>query len=68
VALQLLDPNEPSTPFNLVAANGYSAPGLSLPANETSASYDYAVQYISEQGGATAGSVLGSVQYALSYQ
>ncbi|MGC6547647.1 fimbrial protein, partial [Escherichia coli] len=43
------------------------SPGLNLAANATSASYDFAVEYYAE-GVATAGSVLGSVQYAVSYQ
>jgi major type 1 subunit fimbrin (pilin) len=68
VALQLLDPQSPSSPFDLSSVSGYAADGLTLAADTSSASYDYAVQYITETGGATAGSVLGSVQYALSYQ
>ncbi|MCC8391511.1 type 1 fimbrial protein [Paraburkholderia sp. MMS20-SJTR3] len=68
VALQLLDPKTPGTPFDLSGVNGYAAPGLSIAAGATTASYDYGVQYISETGGATAGSVLGSVQYSVSYQ
>jgi major type 1 subunit fimbrin (pilin) len=68
VALQLLDPAAPSTPFDLSAAGGVAAPGLTLADGETSASHDFAVQYISEEGGATAGSVLGSVQYSVSYE
>ncbi|TDN61353.1 fimbrial protein [Paraburkholderia sp. BL10I2N1] len=68
VALQLLDPAAPSAPFNLSGVNGYAAPGLNLEVGATTASHDFAVQYISEQGGATPGSVLGSVQYAVSYQ
>ena len=67
VALQLLDPATPTVPFNLGNAGGYAASGLTLPVGTTSASHDFAVQYISEPGGATAGSVLGSVQYAVSY-
>lgn len=67
VALQLLDPTVPASPFNLSNLGGYAASGLSLDVGATSASYEFAVQYISEQGGATAGSVLGSVQYAVSY-
>ncbi len=68
VALQLLDPTAPAAPFNLAGANGFAAPGLSLAVGATSASHDFAVRYVSEVGGATAGSVLGSVQYAVSYQ
>ncbi|MEY8174905.1 fimbrial protein [Burkholderia multivorans] len=68
VALQLLDPANTSTPFDLSGASGYAAPGLTLDVGETSASHDFAVRYITENGSATAGSVLGSVQYAISYQ
>ncbi|CAB3809328.1 hypothetical protein LMG28688_06966 [Paraburkholderia caffeinitolerans] len=68
VALQLLDPTAPSTPFSLLGATGYAAPGLSLAAGATSATHNFAVRYYSAAGSATAGSVLGSVQYALSYQ
>lgn len=68
VALQLLDPATPSASFNLGNSAGYAATGLTLGASETSASYDYAVRYITETGHATPGSVLGSVQYAVSYQ
>jgi major type 1 subunit fimbrin (pilin) len=68
VALQLFDPNLPLAPFDLGAANGHVAPGLSLTSGQTSASYDFAVQYISEKGGATPGSVKGSVQYQISYR
>lgn len=42
--------------------------GLNVAAGETTASYDFAVQYISETGNATSGSVTSSVQYAVSYQ
>jgi len=68
VALQLLDPGNATTPFNLSGASGYAAPGLSLAVGDTSASHDFAVRYITENGSATAGSVLGSVQYAINYQ
>ncbi|RQH04730.1 fimbrial protein [Paraburkholderia dinghuensis] len=67
VALQLLDPAG-GAPFDLTAAGGVYAPGLELQADETAAAHDFAVQYISETGAATAGTVLGSVQYSVSYQ
>jgi major type 1 subunit fimbrin (pilin) len=68
VALQLFDPAASSSPFNLSSVSGYAAPGLKLLQGATSASYNYGVRYISETGSATPGSVLGSVQYAVSYQ
>ncbi|OQS37987.1 fimbrial protein [Chromobacterium haemolyticum] len=64
VALQLLDPATPATPFDLTG--GYKAPGLELLEGATSAEHKFAVRYYAE-GAATAGSVLGSVQYAVSY-
>ena len=65
VALQLIDPASPATPLDLTGQTG--AAGLSLAANATSAAYDFAVEYYAE-GVATPGSVLGSVQYSVSYQ
>ncbi|WP_179404717.1 fimbrial protein [Burkholderia guangdongensis] len=68
VSLQLVDPAAPNQPFNLSGPDGHAAPGLNLRAGETAASYDFAVRYVSETGGATRGSVKGSVQYLLTYQ
>ncbi|MFT2798415.1 MULTISPECIES: fimbrial protein [Serratia] len=65
VSLQLVDPAAPTVPLDLTGQTG--ATGLSLAANATSATYDFAVEYYSE-GTATPGSVLGSVQYSVSYQ
>lgn len=65
VALQLLD-GVGGTGINLIG--GATVAGLNLDAAATSASYDFAVQYITETGTATSGSVTGSVQYAVSYQ
>ncbi|WP_374423815.1 fimbrial protein [Chromobacterium sp.] len=65
VALQLLDPASPGSPFNLTG--GYKAPGLVLKKGQTTAAYDFAVRYYAEDA-ASAGTVLGSVQYAVSYQ
>lgn len=65
VTLRLVDPANPSTPLDLTGQVG--APGLDLAANATSASHDFAVQYYAE-GQSTPGSVLGSVQYSISYQ
>ncbi|AHG18612.2 fimbrial protein [Chania multitudinisentens RB-25] len=65
VSLQLVDPSAPAIPLDLTGQTG--AAGLSLAANATSASHDFAVEYYSE-GTATPGSVLGSVQYSVSYQ
>ena len=65
VALQLLHPASPGSPFNLTG--GYKAPGLVLKKGQTTAAYDFAVRYYAEDV-ASAGTVLGSVQYAVSYQ
>ncbi|NBJ36425.1 fimbrial protein [Serratia fonticola] len=65
VSLQLVDPASPATPLDLTGQNG--AAGLSLASGATTASHDFAVEYYSE-GTATPGSVLGSVQYSVSYQ
>lgn len=65
VSLQLVNPAAPTTGLDLTGQTGNT--GLSLAANATSASHDFAVQYYAE-GVATPGSVLGSVQYAVSYQ
>lgn len=65
VTLQLVDPLIPATPLDLTGQTG--APGLSLAANATTASHDFAVEYYAESP-AVPGSVLGSVQYSISYQ
>jgi major type 1 subunit fimbrin (pilin) len=65
VSLRLVDPAVPGTPLDLTGQVG--AAGLSLAVGESSAAHDFAVEYYAE-GAATPGSVLGSVQYAVSYQ
>lgn len=65
VSLRLVDPATPATALDLTGQTG--AAGLSLASGATSASHDFAVQYVAE-GVATPGSVLGSVQYSVSYQ
>lgn len=64
VSIQLLDPNGKAV--NL--SNGMvKIPGIVLAANSTSASQDLSVQYITEAGGAAAGTVMASAQYAIAY-
>lgn len=65
VSLQLVDPQTPATALDMTGAT--PAPGLIIAKGTTSASHDFAVEYYAE-GISTAGSVLGSVQYAVSYQ
>lgn len=64
VALQILD-SVGGTGVNLTTVN--TVDGLNVAAGASSASHDFAVQYISEAGTATAGTVVGVVQYAISY-
>lgn len=65
VSLELVDPSTPSTPLDMTGTK--PSPGLVIKDGAKDASYDFGVQYYSE-GVATAGSVLGSVQYAVAYQ
>lgn len=65
VSLRLIDPVAPTTALDLTGQN--AAAGMVLAAGATSASHDFAVEYFSE-GNVTPGSVMGSVQYAVSYQ
>lgn len=65
VSLELVDPASPTTPLDLTGQTG--APGLKIAEDATSASHDFAVRYHAE-GVSTPGSVIGSVQYAVSYQ
>jgi major type 1 subunit fimbrin (pilin) len=65
VSLQLVDPAAPTTPLDLTGQTG--AAGLILAANDNTAAHDFAVEYYSE-GTIAPGSVLGSVQYSVSYQ
>ncbi|WP_338726327.1 fimbrial protein [Shewanella baltica] len=65
VALQILD-SVGGTGVNLTT--GSTVDGLNIAAGANSASHDFAVQYISEAGSATAGRVVSAVQYAISYQ
>ena len=65
VSLRLVDPATPGTPLDLTGQTG--AAGLVLAADATTAAHDFAVEYYSE-GNAAPGSVLGSVQYSVSYQ
>lgn len=67
VALQLLD--QPSgTAVNLAGGAAVAAGDIVLATGETSATYDYAVQYVAEAATVTPGPVLGSVTYTLRYE
>ncbi|PSB84770.1 fimbrial protein [Photobacterium damselae] len=65
VALQLLDASGGSA---IDLTSSASVSGLEVAAGATEATHDFAVQYISKAGSATAGTVLGSVQYAIEYK
>ncbi len=67
VALQMYDPATPAASFDLKPAGGVKVPGLKLAVGETSAKHNFAVRYVTEGAAATAGGVLGAVQYAVSY-
>jgi major type 1 subunit fimbrin (pilin) len=64
VALQLLEAPAGS-PVNLAGGAAVAAGDIVLADGQTSTSYDYAVQYISEAATVTPGPVLGSVTYTL---
>lgn len=67
VAIQLLD-GEGGMPVNLAGGAAVEAGDIVLPAGETEASYNYAVQYVSESAEVTPGPVLASVIYSLRYE
>lgn len=67
VALQLLD-GPSGTPVNLAGGAAVEVGDIVLTSGQTSASHDYAVQYISEATTVTPGPVLGSVTYTLRYE
>lgn len=65
VHIQLTTTAAGTTPIVL---NGVTpVAGLSLPAGQTSTSYDFGARYIVEGGTATTGAVTAVVEYALSY-
>lgn len=65
VELQLLTDAGGATPVDLRTSTAIA--GVTVPAGQTSGEHDFAVQYYSPTGSATAGTVLGSVQYAVTY-
>ncbi|WP_233861915.1 fimbrial protein [Paraburkholderia adhaesiva] len=68
VSLQLLDPASSADPVDFTASGGIHVTNPTLQDGSTSASHDLAVQYITEEGSASAGSVLNSVQYRMTYE
>jgi len=65
VAIQLTEEAAGTTPIVL---NGITAvDGLVVLEGETTASYEFGAQYISEAGSATAGAVTAVVEYTISY-
>lgn len=65
VELQLLTDATAATPIDL--RNATPVAGVTVAAGQTEGAHDYAVQYYTPAGSATAGTVLGSVQYAITY-
>ncbi|NQE51719.1 fimbrial protein [Herbaspirillum rubrisubalbicans] len=53
--------------IKLVGGSGVSVDGLEIAKGSTSTSHTFSVRYVSEDGSAEPGSVIGSVQYALDY-
>lgn len=64
VSIQLIDGK--GSPI-IMSGGPVEVPGIILVAGSTSASQDLAAQYITEEGKATAGSVISSAQYAIAY-
>jgi len=65
VELQLLTDAGGATPIDLRTSTAIA--GVIVPAGQTAGEHDFAVQYYSPTGSATAGTVVGSVQYAVTY-
>lgn len=65
VQLQLLDKATSGNQIKLIGLTPVS--GMTLPSNASTASYDYGVQYTTEQGGATPGAVQSIAEYQLTY-
>lgn len=66
VELEILE-NEGTDKIDL-SSGPVTTEGFTLAAGESSASRHYYVQYVSPSGGATAGEVKGTMQYAITYQ
>ncbi len=66
VELQLMTDSTGTTAIDL--RDALPVAGITVAAGTTSGEHDYAVQYFSPNGGATAGTVVGAVQYAITYQ
>ena len=66
VELQLMTDSTGATAIDL--RDALPVAGITVAAGTTSGDHDYAVQYFSPNGGATAGTVVGAVQYAITYQ
>ncbi|KIS42125.1 fimbrial protein [Kosakonia radicincitans] len=64
--IQLMDAGSGGTAIRLSGVT--SVPGLSLPANQTEASYDYGARYyVSNSAAATPGKITAIAEYSLSY-
>jgi major type 1 subunit fimbrin (pilin) len=65
VELQLMTNSAGTTPVDL--RNAGAVAGITVAAGSTTGEHDFAVQYFSPNGSAKAGTVVGTVQYAVSY-
>ncbi|MBB1201532.1 type 1 fimbrial protein [Enterobacteriaceae bacterium 89] len=66
VELQLMTDSAGTTAIDL--RDALPVGGITVAVGATTGEHDYAVQYFSPTGGASAGTVVGSVQYAITYQ
>lgn len=65
VELQLLTNDAGTTPIDLRTTDAVA--GITVAVGSTAGEHDFAVQYFSPTGSASAGTVIGTVQYAISY-
>lgn len=65
VELQLMTDSAGTTAIDL--RDPTPVAGITVAAGSTTGEHDYGVQYFSPNGGATAGTVVGAVQYAITY-
>ncbi|QCA06823.1 fimbrial protein [Pantoea vagans] len=67
VSIQLLD-SDASTPLKFVSGQSVNTSAFTKAADSTTASQELTARYFAEAASVTAGTVLASAQYAISYQ